>query len=210
MATAAAPRPFETAGLALSIARASPSFSRAAISAALVTLRFSPSDLLLLAGMIVWALYTIKLTERPGRLSLPAFIFVGAAAGRVCSRCRCWSAKSRLRGLPSIGVTARCWAFSTSARFRRSLAMLLFALRRRSRRARAGRASSRTSFRYSRRSWRSLSSASGCTPFHAAGFVLIAGGAVAVLSAARRRCYRRGPRCAGHETDRKLIGRTPR
>ena len=33
--------------------------------------------------MIVWALYTIKLTERPGKLSLTAFIFVGALLGEL-------------------------------------------------------------------------------------------------------------------------------
>ncbi len=48
---------------------------------ALLRLDFNPWDLSLLAGMLVWALYTIRLRERPAGLSLPAFLFVGAVLG---------------------------------------------------------------------------------------------------------------------------------
>jgi drug/metabolite transporter (DMT)-like permease len=74
------PRPLESAGLALScagvvfiLAHGDPW--------ALVALRFSASDLLLIAAMAVWAFYTIKLTERPSHLSMPAFIFLTASLG---------------------------------------------------------------------------------------------------------------------------------
>jgi len=74
------PRHLEMAGLALSLCGVAFILARGNM-AALVTLRFSPSDLLLLAAMVVWALYTIKLTERPGALSLAAFVFIGALLG---------------------------------------------------------------------------------------------------------------------------------
>jgi len=74
------PTALETTGLAVSslgvaviLARGDPM--------ALVTLRFSPFDLLLLAGMLVWAFYTVKLVERPKQVSLPAFVFIGAVLG---------------------------------------------------------------------------------------------------------------------------------
>jgi drug/metabolite transporter (DMT)-like permease len=76
------PRPLETLGLAIScagvlfiLARGDPR--------ALAALRFSASDLLLIAAMAVWAFYTIKLTERPGHLSMPAFVFMTASLGLV-------------------------------------------------------------------------------------------------------------------------------
>ena len=48
---------------------------------ALLRLDLNPWDLALLGGMLVWALYTLKLRDRPGMLSLPAFLFVGAVLG---------------------------------------------------------------------------------------------------------------------------------
>src|SRR5256885_8950798 len=76
------PRPLETTGLALSMFGVAFILARGDLPA-LVTLRFSPSDLLLFAAMVVWALYTIKLTERPGTLSMSAFLFIGALLGEV-------------------------------------------------------------------------------------------------------------------------------
>jgi drug/metabolite transporter (DMT)-like permease len=48
---------------------------------ALLTLRFSPSDLMLLATTVLWALYTIRLSERPPTLSVTAFLFVCTVLG---------------------------------------------------------------------------------------------------------------------------------
>ena len=76
------PAPLEATGLAVSFCGVLFILARGDL-AALVSLRFSPSDLLLLAAMVVWALYTIKLTERPGALSMPAFLFIGALLGQV-------------------------------------------------------------------------------------------------------------------------------
>jgi drug/metabolite transporter (DMT)-like permease len=47
----------------------------------LLSLRFSPYDLILLASSVFWAIYTIRLTERPAALPLPAFLFVTAMLG---------------------------------------------------------------------------------------------------------------------------------
>ena len=62
-----------SAGVVLILARGDPR--------ALLALRFSPYDLLLLSGSAVWALYTIRLSERPASLPLPAFLFVTAVLG---------------------------------------------------------------------------------------------------------------------------------
>ncbi len=49
----------------------------------LARLEVNPWDLLMLAGMMVWALYTIRLRKRPEGLSLPAFLFVGGVLGNL-------------------------------------------------------------------------------------------------------------------------------
>jgi drug/metabolite transporter (DMT)-like permease len=74
------PGALETVGLALSCAGVALILARGD-PRDLLALRFHASDLLLLAGMCVWALYTIELADRPGHLSMPAFIFLGAALG---------------------------------------------------------------------------------------------------------------------------------
>ena len=74
------PRPLETVGLTVSLCGVAFILAHGDLRA-LLALRFNPYDLLLLAAMCVWALYTIKLVERPGHLSLPAFIFLGALLG---------------------------------------------------------------------------------------------------------------------------------
>jgi drug/metabolite transporter (DMT)-like permease len=76
------PRPLEAVGLALSCAGVAFILARGD-ARALLSLRFQPSDLMLLAGMAVWAYYTIKLSERPSHLSLPAFMFLAASLGLV-------------------------------------------------------------------------------------------------------------------------------
>ena len=70
----------EGAGLALSLAGVALILARGD-PRALLALQFSPYDLLLLAGASVWALYTIRLSERPAYLPLPAFLFVTSMLG---------------------------------------------------------------------------------------------------------------------------------
>ena len=48
---------------------------------ALLHLQFNPGDLLMLAAMFVWAMYTLGLQNRPQSLSLFAFVFVMALIG---------------------------------------------------------------------------------------------------------------------------------
>jgi drug/metabolite transporter (DMT)-like permease len=74
------PTALEFGGLAVSTLGVAVILARGDLMA-LVTLRFSPSDLLLLVGMLVWAFYTVKLVERPKQVSLPAFVFIGAVLG---------------------------------------------------------------------------------------------------------------------------------
>jgi drug/metabolite transporter (DMT)-like permease len=68
---------------------------------ALLRLDFNPWDLSLLAGMAVWALYTIRLRDRPGTLSLPAFLFVGAVLGNAATLPFMIAALA-MRGLPDL------------------------------------------------------------------------------------------------------------
>lgn len=49
--------------------------------AALARLAIQGGDLVMLAGMVLWALYTLKLNQRPARISILAFLFLVAAAG---------------------------------------------------------------------------------------------------------------------------------
>ena len=50
---------------------------------ALLQLQFNTGDLLMLCAMLVWAIYTIGLQDRPQSLSLFAFVFVMAAMGEL-------------------------------------------------------------------------------------------------------------------------------
>lgn len=77
-----APGMFESIGLAISVtgvllivAHGNPR--------AILNLDFNSWDLLVLSGMFVWALYTIKLTRRSVPLSFPAFCFAAALIGMV-------------------------------------------------------------------------------------------------------------------------------
>src|SRR5204862_7303420 len=117
------PRSLEMIGLALSIGGVAFILARGDLPA-LITLRFSASDLLLLAAMVVWALYTIKLTERPGKLSLPAFIFVGALLGELFAL-PLLVGEIVARGLPSIGFSHILGVLYLGT-FPTLLAMLLF------------------------------------------------------------------------------------
>lgn len=75
-------RPHEAAGIAVSMAGVlvilfEGSWARA------VSLAFNLGDLVLFAGMVQWASYTLKLADRPRSLSPPALIAVIAAIGVV-------------------------------------------------------------------------------------------------------------------------------
>lgn len=50
---------------------------------AILRLDFNAWDLLLLVGMFIWAIYTIKLAERRIPLSFPAFCFAAAVIGQI-------------------------------------------------------------------------------------------------------------------------------
>ncbi|MHB8666951.1 MAG: DMT family transporter [Burkholderiales bacterium] len=50
---------------------------------ALLHLRFNSGDVLMLVAMLVWAIYTLRLQDRPQSLSLFAFVFVMAFMGEV-------------------------------------------------------------------------------------------------------------------------------
>jgi drug/metabolite transporter (DMT)-like permease len=168
------PRPLEMAGLALSISGVAFILARGHLPA-LVALRFSPSDLLLLAAMVVWALYTIKLTERPGTLSLPAFIFIGAVLGELFAL-PLLVGELIVHGLPSIGVPHILGVLYLGT-FPTLLAMLLFAYGV----IRVGPVQAGI-FTHLVPVFTALLAVvvlgERLQPFHAAGFVLIAGGAV--------------------------------
>lgn len=49
----------------------------------LIHLQFNHGDLLMLAAVAVWAIYTLRLKDRPQTLSLPAFVFVLSLIGEL-------------------------------------------------------------------------------------------------------------------------------
>jgi drug/metabolite transporter (DMT)-like permease len=168
------PRPLEMLGLALScagvvfiLAHGDPRV--------LFALRFRPSDLLLLAAMAVWAYYTIKLTERPDHLSLPAFVFLAATLGLVLAApLLAWELV--VRGPPVLGAT-ELLGIAYLGTLPTLVAMLLF-----------GHAVARVGavqggiFTHLVPVFTALFAAAflgeRLQPYHAAGFVLVAGGAL--------------------------------
>ena len=167
------PQPLELAGLALSVCGVAFILARGDL-AALVTLRFSPSDLLLLSAMVVWALYTIKLTERAAGLSMPAFLFVGALLGEVFAL-PLLIAEWIVNGAPALGV-AHAFGVLYLGAFPTLIAMLLFGYGV----IRVGPVQAGI-FTHLVPVFAALFAASmlgeRLQPFHAAGFVLVAGGA---------------------------------
>ncbi len=77
-----APSPFESIGLAISVAGVLLIVAHGDLRA-LARLELSPSDLIVLLGMFVWALYTVRLVERDPQLSMAAFCFAAALMGLV-------------------------------------------------------------------------------------------------------------------------------
>jgi drug/metabolite transporter (DMT)-like permease len=162
-------------GVAVILARGDPN--------ALFALRFSPSDLLLLAGMGIWALYTVKLTERPAPLSLPAFVFVAAILG-LAFITPLLAAEIAAKGLPAIGLHEALGIFYLGT-LPTLVAALLFAFGV----ARVG-ALQAGIFTHLVPIFAAVLAAlfigERLHPFHGAGFLLVAGGALLC-------CLRRAP-----------------
>jgi drug/metabolite transporter (DMT)-like permease len=76
------PQRLESIGLAISLAGVLLVVARGDLGV-LARLDLNPWDLALFGGMVVWAVYTIRLRERPEGLSLPAFVFVAAVLGNL-------------------------------------------------------------------------------------------------------------------------------
>jgi drug/metabolite transporter (DMT)-like permease len=76
------PRRLESIGLAFSLAGVLLILARGDLDA-LLGLEFNPGDLLLLVGVAVWAVYTLRLKDRPQSLSLFAYVFVLALIGEL-------------------------------------------------------------------------------------------------------------------------------
>lgn len=76
------PRRLEGIGLATSFAGVLLILARGDLGA-LLQLRFNAGDLVMLCAMLVWAVYTLGLQHRPQSLSLFAFIFVLALMGEL-------------------------------------------------------------------------------------------------------------------------------
>jgi len=76
------PRRLEGIGLAISLAGVLLILAHGDLRA-LLRLQFNAGDLLMLAAMLVWAIYTLGLQNRPQSLSLFAFVFVMALMGEL-------------------------------------------------------------------------------------------------------------------------------
>lgn len=96
------PRPFEGVGLAVSLCGVLLIIARGDM-AALRQLDFGLGDLLILAGMLNWSFYTLKLKDRPQTLSLYAFAFMVALGGNFLALPAIF-AEFLLRGPPQLGV----------------------------------------------------------------------------------------------------------
>ena len=76
------PRRLEALGLAISLSGVLLILAHGDLRA-LLGLEFNPGDLLMLGAMVIWAIYTLRLKERPQSLSLFAFVFVLALIGEL-------------------------------------------------------------------------------------------------------------------------------
>jgi len=76
------PRRLEGIGLTISLAGVLLILAHGDLRA-LLQLQFNPGDLLMLVAMVVWAIYTLGLQDRPRSLSLFAFVFVMALMGEL-------------------------------------------------------------------------------------------------------------------------------
>jgi drug/metabolite transporter (DMT)-like permease len=76
------PRRLEAIGLATSLTGVLLILAHGDLRA-LLHLQFNTGDLLMLGAMLVWAIYTLRLQDRPQSLSLFAFVFVMALIGEL-------------------------------------------------------------------------------------------------------------------------------
>lgn len=76
------PRRLELAGVAVSLAGVLLVLAHGDLQA-LARLDFNPADLVCLAGMVTWAIFTLKLKDRPQALSLYAFLFTIGLIGQL-------------------------------------------------------------------------------------------------------------------------------
>ena len=76
------PRRLEASGLALSLAGILLILAHGDLRA-LLHLQINPGDLLMLGAMVTWAIYTLRLKDRPPSLSLFAFVFAQALIGEL-------------------------------------------------------------------------------------------------------------------------------
>lgn len=96
------PRALEGVGLAISLFGVLLILARGEM-AALLHLDFGLGDLLMLAGMVNWAFYTIKLKDRPESMSLFAFAFLIALVGNFLA-VPAIVTEYLLRGPPQLGT----------------------------------------------------------------------------------------------------------
>jgi drug/metabolite transporter (DMT)-like permease len=76
------PRRLETAGLAISLCGVLLILAHGDLRS-LFHLEFNHGDLLMLGGMVIWALYTLRLKDRPQSLSVYAFVFALSLIGEL-------------------------------------------------------------------------------------------------------------------------------
>jgi len=76
------PRPLEALGLGISLSGVLLILAHGELRA-LLGLKFNHGDLLLLGVMLTWAIYTVRLEQRPQSLSLFAFVFALALIGEL-------------------------------------------------------------------------------------------------------------------------------
>jgi drug/metabolite transporter (DMT)-like permease len=177
------PRALEGLGLAVSLAGVLLILARGDL-AALLHLDFGLGDLLMLAGMVNWAFYTIKLRDRPGSLSLFGFAFLLALVGIVLAL-PAIVAEAVLRGPPQLGPREIASVFYIGL-LPTLAAMLLFTYGvERAGAVRAG------IFAHFMPVFATLFAVfvlgESFHAYHAAGFVLVAGGALLALSQGQAR-----------------------
>ena len=76
------PRRLEAIGLAISLAGVLLILAHGDLRS-LLQLQFNSGDLLMLVAMVIWALYTLRLKDRPQSLSVFAFVFVLSLIGEL-------------------------------------------------------------------------------------------------------------------------------
>ena len=100
------PRPLELAGLAISLAGVVAIVARGQWST-LASLAVNPHDLVVLLGMAVWAYYTVRLADRAPALSFQAFMFAAGALGlAMVAPFALWDALARGISPPSFAALA--------------------------------------------------------------------------------------------------------